>query len=92
MEEIIIIGGGGHAKVLIDCLEQEGKYKIMEVVDDNPALHEILGYKIQRRSQFTWESTVSMIIAIGNAAIRRPAPMMRSASEWLSVRVHPSAR
>ena len=89
MEEIIIIGAGGHAKVLIDCLEEEGKYKITEVVDDNPALHEILGYKIHRRSQFTWESKVSMIIAIGNAAIRK-----QIAGEYdvqFATTIHPTA-
>ena len=42
MKKIILIGGGGHCKSAIDVIEQEGKYKIMGIVD-KPAL---LGTKV----------------------------------------------
>ena len=32
-ESIIIIGGGGHAKVVIDLIESVGQYKILGIVD-----------------------------------------------------------
>ena len=47
MEEIILIGGGGHCKSVIDVIEQEGKYKILGIVDKREKVgDEVLGYKI----------------------------------------------
>ena len=71
MEEVIIFGAGGHAKVLIDCLEQENRCKISYVIDDNPTLHKILGYHIHRRSHLVTIENLGIIIAIGNGAIRK---------------------
>ena len=47
MKEIILIGGGGHCKSVIDVIELEGKYKIMGIID-KPELvgTNILNYKI----------------------------------------------
>ena len=89
MEEVIIIGAGGHAKVLIDCLEQENQYKIAYVVDDNPALHEILGYKIQRPNHFTSLFNHPMIIAIGNGATRKQ--IADTYQTHFITTIHPSA-
>ena len=33
MKEIILIGGGGHCKSVIDVIEQEGKFEIAGIVD-----------------------------------------------------------
>ena len=33
MDNIIIIGSSGHAKVIIDIVQQEGKYNIVGLVD-----------------------------------------------------------
>lgn len=71
MEEVVIIGGGGHAKVLIDCIEQEQKFKIKFVVDDNPALHNVLDYEVYRLSHLKSQSNLKAIIAIGNCNIRK---------------------
>ena len=47
MDKIILIGGGGHWKFCIDVIEQEGKYRIAEVVDVPEKLHrKILNYEI----------------------------------------------
>lgn len=35
MEKIIIIGGGGHSKVLIDLIQKTGKYEIAGILDPN---------------------------------------------------------
>ena len=47
MKEIILIGGGGHYKSVIDVIEQEGKFKIAGIVD-NPELlgAKVLGYPV----------------------------------------------
>ena len=71
MEEVTVIGGGGHAKVLIDCIEEENKYKINFVIDDNPELHQLFEYPIYRLFHFKTLSNPKSIIAIGNCKVRK---------------------
>jgi len=33
VKEIILIGGGGHCRSVIDVIEQEGRFKIVGIVD-----------------------------------------------------------
>ena len=47
MKEIILIGGGGHCKSVIDVIEQEGLYKIVGIIDKHELLgKDILGYSV----------------------------------------------
>lgn len=47
MEKIILIGGGGHCKSVIDAIEQQAKYHIAGIVDKKELIGtEVLGYKI----------------------------------------------
>jgi len=47
MDKIILIGGGGHCRSVIDIIEQEGKYKIAGIIDKPELLGEkILQYEI----------------------------------------------
>lgn len=47
MKPIVLIGGGGHCKSVIDVIEQQGKYRIAGIVDLKEKAHEqILGYEI----------------------------------------------
>ena len=47
MQEIILIGGGGHCKSVIDVIEQEGLYKIVGIIDKHQvAGMDILGYSV----------------------------------------------
>lgn len=47
MKNIILIGGGGHSKSVIDVIEQEKKYKICGIIDKQEFLGtKILGYKV----------------------------------------------
>lgn len=46
-QEIILIGGGGHCKSVIDVIENENKFDIVGIVDVKEKIGEsILGYKI----------------------------------------------
>lgn len=46
MENLILLGGGGHCKSCIDVIEQEGKYSITGILDDKELLGQnVLGYK-----------------------------------------------
>lgn len=47
MEEILLIGGGGHCKSVIDVVEQENKYSIAGIIDKKELVgQDILGYKV----------------------------------------------
>ncbi|MBT5935158.1 NeuD/PglB/VioB family sugar acetyltransferase [Sulfurimonas sp.] len=46
-EEILLIGGGGHCKSVIDVIEQEDKYIIAGIIDKIELLgSDVLGYKV----------------------------------------------
>jgi len=89
MEKVIIIGGGGHAKVLIDCIETQNKFEIISVLDDDPDLHEILNYKVLRRTESKFQNNVKIILGIGNNTTRKRIAEELSAEYVTSV--HPSA-
>lgn len=47
MKKLILIGGGGHCKSCIDVIEQEGKYKIIGILDlPDKVGQKVLGYEI----------------------------------------------
>ncbi len=47
MNEIILIGGGGHCKSVIDVIEQEGRFNIVGIVDKPELLNSnVLGYSV----------------------------------------------
>lgn len=47
LEKVVIFGASGHAKVIIDILEQTGDFNILGLLDSNKKEgSEILGYKI----------------------------------------------
>lgn len=72
MHDLIIIGGGGHAKVIADIATLNG-YKILGFLDDNPAITKLLDFdklgKIEDAPLFA--DKAQFIIAIGNNAVRK---------------------
>jgi sugar O-acyltransferase (sialic acid O-acetyltransferase NeuD family) len=47
MKDIVLIGGGGHCKSIIDVIEQEGRFKIIGIVDKLELLgSNVLGYSV----------------------------------------------
>ena len=47
MKDIILIGGGGHCKSVIDVIEQESKFEIAGIIDQPELLgSDVLGYSI----------------------------------------------
>ena len=46
-EKIVLIGGGGHCRSVIDVLELEDKYEIAGIIDKKELLgQDVLGYKV----------------------------------------------
>lgn len=71
MKEISIFGGGAHAKVLIDCLQQEARYEVTTILDDHPAVPHILSYEVSQRNHTDAYENQSAIISITNGSVRK---------------------
>lgn len=70
-EKVIIIGAGGHSKVVIDALLSSKKYEIIGFLDDGNT-SEVLGIKkIGSISEINKFENTKFHIAIGNNEIRR---------------------
>ena len=94
MKKVIIVGGGGHAKVVIDALEEQiklgAKLEIKGVLDDNTELKEVLGYKVLGKIEdmkvFSGDSCFHL--AIGNNEFRKKLFNMNRELEYISVIHH----
>lgn len=99
-ERIFIFGASGHAKVVVDIIEQSGNYAIAMLLDDNPQLKDSIfsGYPVAggRGDLETISATTPLgrgVVAIGSNHIRQ------SVAAWLAengigfiTALHPSAR
>jgi acetyltransferase EpsM len=65
-----IYGASGHAKVIIEILENSGQ-KIEVIFDDDYSKVNILNYRITSNKEVLQHSTITWIIAIGNNQIRK---------------------
>ena len=76
MDTIVIIGSSGHAKVVIDIVEQEGRYKIAGLVDRyrNPGArtlgYQVWGEEADLPSLAAKYALKGVIVAIGDNFIR----------------------
>ncbi|WP_343672651.1 acetyltransferase [Chitinophaga sp.] len=67
---IYLYGASGHAKVILEILEQQGN-KVAGLFDDNQALHSLWEYEVNRYAP-EWNSKITgMLIALGNNRARR---------------------
>ena len=82
---MIVYGASGHGKVIIEILEALGKC-VDFVVDDNPALVELLGYEVRRNTGIYKEA----VVAIGSCQIRKKVVEELQVEKWLTV-IHPTA-
>lgn len=90
-KKVIIIGAGGHGKVVADMIGQSGDL-VAGFLDDNPNLtgnfisFPILG-KVNR---FKHDNEFYFIVAVGNAVIREKIAKYMSGVKWYTA-MHPSA-
>lgn len=89
-EAVMLIGGSGHAKVIIDCIRCAGG-RVFGILDDGiPVGTEVLGVPVLgKTADYEKFTDHPFLIAIGSNEVRRK--MARSMGVlWCSV-VHPSA-
>lgn len=92
-ERVVVIGGGGHAKVVVATLQAMGYYVCAVYDDDERKWNtDILGVPVAGPTELVMSSGVcAAVIAIGNNAIRRQvAERLESACKWITA-VHPRA-
>ncbi len=94
---IYLYGYGGHAKVILDILHQQGR-KVTALVDDNPSLkasliHGVPVYLAAEITNFTSTENSQWIVAIGNNQIRKKIALKLSKKGYrFTTAIHPSAR
>lgn len=66
MEEIILIGYGGHAKSVADCIERQGKYRIVGYTDPEAHVskYEYLGTDAELQKLYA-QGIKNAVIAVG---------------------------
>jgi len=96
-KDLLVIGGGGHAKVVIDLALRSGVWRIAGVLDDAPGAtgRAILGCVVlggtERISDYARPGT-AFVIAIGSNAIRERLQTTATAAGLVAVTlIHPSA-
>lgn len=91
-EQIVIIGAGGHGKVVLSTLLAAGK-KVTGFLDDNPKLmgKKILGYEIIGDTTYLNQHPDQIVIfGLGNNKLRMTISMAYPHLKWQTV-VHPHA-
>ena len=63
MQKLILLGGGGHCKSCIDVIEQEGKYKIVGILD----VGELVGQKLLGYEYIGTDADISKYVDEGYA-------------------------
>lgn len=91
MKQLVIIGASGHGKVVADIARKNGYDKIV-FLDDNEAVKTCGGYPVVGTSQDVHKFDCDMIVAIGNAKIRkRLLESLNNTNVNVPVLIHPNA-
>ena len=96
---LVLVGASGHAKVVVDAVEREGRYRISCLLDDNPALHgkPFFGYTVSGATESIFKMSSkrkpSVLVSIGdNPARARIAAWLHANGFEFAQAVHPDAR
>jgi sugar O-acyltransferase (sialic acid O-acetyltransferase NeuD family) len=97
-EKLIVFGAGGHAKVVIDAIEQQGKYEIAGLLDDDAkhAGKHFFGYPVLgTRADLAALLSAQLrhaVVTIGDNAIRAAVAALLDRGGWqFASAVHPRA-
>ena len=96
---ILVVGAGGHAKVVLDILERMGMYEMVGLLDDNAdrqgmshAGHKVIG-TLEALPQLRREGVQGAIIALGDNVRRRQVYLQAEEAGFTMVSaIHPSVQ
>lgn len=67
MADVLIYGASGHAKVIIDIIEQAGIHRIVGLVDETGAVDNLMGYQVVTNVEYYFANGVrSGVVAVGD--------------------------
>lgn len=87
MDNYLIYGAGGHARVIADLLRTQG-IQPLAFIDDNPSVDHLEGIAVESYNPDE-HTAAAIIIGIGNNALRRK--IAESVSHAPGVLIHPKA-
>lgn len=87
-ESILLLGAGGHAKVVIDCIVDSGK-EVTALFDDDLELVSLNGYSVDGPYDETYLSETPLIITVGNNHMRKN--LTHNIKHPFGIAIHPSA-
>lgn len=73
MSKLLILGAGGHGKVVADTAVASGKWSDIAFLDNNSTLHEVLGFPVIgsfESYQYHLHENWAVFVAIGNNLVR----------------------
>ncbi len=93
---LVLVGAGGHAKVVIEVARAEGRFDVAGVVDPRPPAERVLGVPVlggdEALPRLRAEGVAWAFVALGGNAVReRIGAELRAAGFRLATLVHPSA-
>ena len=91
-ERLVVIGAGGHARVLISAIQQAGA-TVSGVYDDDPAKwgREVLQVPVLGAIRELQDAKIHVwVIGVGDNVTRRQIAARFPSAEWLTV-IHPQA-
>lgn len=95
---LLVVGSGGHAKVVIDAAQASGRYDVVGVLAEQPEAlgGDVLGVPVVRGSEALDRPeyrTCAVVVAIGdNEARERVAKQLEEAGRVFATIIHPSAQ
>jgi len=89
LNRLIIIGAGGHGKVIADIALKNG-YEDIVFLDNDSSIGECAGFSVLGPDTLAAELEGEVFVAVGNPSIRQKL-MDRNAGRVFPVLVHPSA-
>ena len=88
--KVVILGIGGHGKVIADIVISSGD-QVIGFLDDRDDINEFIGFPVLGRcGQYTEYPDVEFVIGIGNAQIRKRLAKCMQGVKWYTA-VHPTA-
>ncbi len=95
-EKIVIIGAGGHGKVVADAITAQGKYELLGFIDASIPVGKVIvnDFKvIQTQADFYLlkDQVDTFIVAVGSNIIREKLVIMAEAVLKPATVIHPSA-
>lgn len=91
---LVIIGAGGHGKVVADVARRMGCYGTIFFLDDDSSVKECSGFSVVGKSNEIgrYIKEYDVFVAVGNAATRgRIMDELKAAGAFLPVLIHPDA-